>query len=93
VTDRALFALIELLHRLTHRDLPPPHLSPVPGGGLQLEWELPPRGLELEVLPDGSVAFLTVENDVVQEGPLGEEVGRLQELIGWLTQNHDRTAR
>jgi hypothetical protein len=89
ISDRALFTLVELLHRLTHRNLPPPHLSPIPGGGLQLEWEMSQRALELEVLPGGTVEYLTTERDQVREGPLGDEGKQLQDLIDWLTQGHD----
>lgn len=45
------------------RRLPIPHVSPVPGGGVQLEWENSPYALELEIFPDGFIEFLFVPDD------------------------------
>ena len=36
----------------------PPHVAPVPGGGIQLEWTLGDRELEIEVTPEGDVLYL-----------------------------------
>src|SRR5712664_3581065 len=36
-------------------DAPAPHLAPVAGGGVQLEWHLEHKELEIEVLPSGVV--------------------------------------
>jgi hypothetical protein len=38
-----------------------PRVVPISGGGLQLEWEIGSRVLELEILDDGSVEYLTME--------------------------------
>ena len=34
------------------------HVVPVPGGGLQAEWQVDNRELEIEILPDRSVEYL-----------------------------------
>jgi hypothetical protein len=39
-----------------------PRVVPISGGGLQLEWECGARSLEVEVLDDGSVEYLTCED-------------------------------
>jgi len=74
-------------------DLPMPAISPVTGGGLGIAWMLEPRRLEIEVLPDGSLEYFTVERmageEQVTEGTLprerlGETPGLMRPLIDWL---------
>lgn len=66
--------------------LPTPHISPVPGGGLQFEWHVGPRELEIEVLPDGSIEYLAVpgEEEMI-EGVL-DDTAVLDTLFRWLMQ-------
>jgi hypothetical protein len=64
-----------------------PHIGPVPGGGIQLEWHTGARDLELEILPNGSLAYLLSNNDRQDDGVLSvERVDSARELIEWLTQ-------
>ena len=64
---------------------PAPQVCPVPGGGVQLEWQARRKGLEVEVLPDGSVQFLKDDNGRMDEGPLDPtRPGGLRELVDWL---------
>lgn len=70
-------------------DQPPrPQICPVPGGGMQFEWHLPGRELEIEILPDGSMQYLAVaEDNQEMEGPL--PVNRpsvVRGLVSWLMQ-------
>lgn len=53
--DRAIEKALSLLQYLEVEDPPEPRVGPVPGGGLQMEWDHNDRGLELEIFPDGSV--------------------------------------
>ena len=60
-------------------DIPAPHVFPVPGGGVQLEWLQGDRRLEVEVLPDGSTQFVSIrDGDPVKEGeyPRGRRLRR-----------------
>src|SRR5207244_13379829 len=59
VQPSTLTKAVELLCKLGTAVEPMSHVSPVPGGGLQLEWFLPDRYLEVEVFPDGSAEYLT----------------------------------
>ena len=61
VAGRVLVAVAQV------EDLPEPHLAPVPGGGVQFEWSLGDRGLELEVLPNGDLLCLQIDGDSVRE--------------------------
>lgn len=38
-----------------------PHIVPISGGTVQLEWHIGNRLLELEILPDGSVEYLRLD--------------------------------
>ncbi len=75
----------EALSCLSFINLPPPQIFPVPGGGLQLEFEWDERELEIEFLPDGSIGYLMVaENGEMREGsiPTGSK-GDLYRLAYW----------
>lgn len=76
----------DLLAFLSPLDLPPPRIFPVPGGGVQFEFQQEPRELEIEILPDGSLEFLLVaENGELREGsiPSGSS-GEIYRLAYWL---------
>ncbi len=48
-----------------------PSVVPVPGGGVQLEWRVGGRDLEIEFLPDGSLQYLLcLGRDRFEEGNL-----------------------
>ena len=66
--------------------LPTPHVSPVSGGGVQFEWRVGPRELEIEVLPDGSIEYLAVlDGTQMVEGTLDEGAAP-GALFRWLMQ-------
>lgn len=79
----ALDSASELLVSLPFEDLPTPFVSPTSLGGVQLEWTQHGRELEIEILPDGSMEFLTVLNGTPQnEGPTSRE--EVSSLARWL---------
>lgn len=52
--------------------LPSPGVSPVSGGGVQLEWEIGSRALEVEILDTGIVQYLKSDrSEPIEEGVLG----------------------
>lgn len=63
-TKKAVDASINLLRDkyVSSIDLPAPFIVPISGGGIQIEWIIDDRELELEVLPDGSIEYLKSEN-------------------------------
>jgi len=63
---------VELLAAMEDDEPPLPRVVPVPGGGLQLEWRMGDRELEIEVLPDGSVEYLIVASNKMLEGRLAK---------------------
>jgi len=90
----ALESAGRLIGLLSLHNPPFPHVSPVPGGGVQFEWEYFGRGLEIEVLPDGTVEFLAVAEDGrMSEGQLSETHKQLPRLIRWLTSSNAAAAR
>ncbi len=88
VTNAAHRQAIRLL-TLLGRYVPEPHVGAVSGGGIQFAWELGPRVLELEVMPDGSVGFLRAFNDdEFREDVLSmERPDHLREQVNWLVQH------
>lgn len=64
-----------------------PAIMPVSGGGVQLGWHIGHRELELEVLPDGSAEYLTVEQgDPVGSGSVSiERPKQVIGLVDWAT--------
>lgn len=75
-----------LLACLARLDLPRPQIVPVPGGGIQLEFQQAGRELEIEVLPDGAIEFLLVtENGEMREGAApASATGEIYRLAFWL---------
>lgn len=66
-------------------DLPTPDVVPVPGGGIQLEWRMGSRELELEILPNGSLEFLKSEHgEPLEEGTLELSAIETTSLASWL---------
>jgi hypothetical protein len=59
-----------------------PHLAPVPGGGIQLEWDYDNRALEIEIHPSGEINFLIAEGEEVVVRPLHEKL--LFPLLTWV---------
>lgn len=80
----------ELLVSLPFEDLPVPFVSPTSIGGVQFEWAQNGRELEVEILPDGLMEFLTVNNGNPQnEGSISKE--QIPSLIRWLRNETDQS--
>lgn len=86
LTPVALASAAKLLRTVALEAVPPPYIGPVTGGGIQIEWYTPGRELEVEILPDGSVEYVTVdETGQSNDGVLPSvDDGRVQELVRWL---------
>ncbi|MBI5197979.1 MAG: hypothetical protein HZA19_05150 [Nitrospirae bacterium] len=68
----------------SQEDLPTPHLAPISGGGIQIEWNISQRDLEIEVIPDGSIRFLKAQNgEPLEEGKIVNSY-KLESLTIWL---------
>ena len=87
-------AAAELIASLSVLEPPLPHVAPVPGGGVQFEWEHGNRSLEIEVQPDGSMEYLVVDaTGEALEGSIAQKHIQVPLLIRWLTTSHDRPTR
>ncbi len=93
VTSKALEASKTVLYQLHEEVLPDPFICPVPGGGIQFEWEVGTRELELEFMPNGSIEFLTVDKaaanleDGMMEGVV-DGFSSVVVLSNWLLQGN-----
>jgi hypothetical protein len=75
--------LVRKIAELDLGDLPVPHVAPVPGGGIQFEWRVGDRELELEILPDGAIESLRAERgEPLDEAALGPS--ELHALLAWV---------
>jgi hypothetical protein len=84
VTDQALASAGSLLEQLAKPRIGfAPHVGPVVGGGLQLEWTVGVKSLEIEVLPDGRFEFLAARGNEMQEGEI-HDLFAVQSLVSWL---------
>jgi hypothetical protein len=85
ISQPAIEQAADILACLSNLDLPNLQIFPVPGGGIQLEFQQDSRELEIEILPDGSIEFLMVEGGEMREGstPYGSR-GDLYRLAYWL---------
>jgi hypothetical protein len=71
IAPEVITKAIDVLCRFRSAVEPMSHVSPVPGGGLQLEWHLRDRYLEIEVFPDESVEYLLeARGQAPEEGTL-----------------------
>jgi hypothetical protein len=86
VSPLALEEATRLLLRLEGLDVPPPHISAIPGGGVQIEWDTATRGLEVEVSGDGNLGYALYDGDVnTDSGSLpSHKTADLARLIDWL---------
>ena len=79
-----------LLFKLANLNLPHPHIVPVPGGGIQLEFQQESRELEIEILPDGLTEYLMVDKDgemlegSIHSGSPSDAKDDLYRLVHWL---------
>jgi hypothetical protein len=80
----AFQAAAKVLVRVCGQRVALPAIGPVPGGGLQLEWHIGNRELEIEILPDGSLEFLTAEGVQEEEGSLSLSDRKVVELVRWV---------
>jgi len=86
VSGEASTQALRVLSLLSGQRSTTPHIGPVAGGGLQMEWTNDHRALELEVRPDGSVEFLRVyDDDRMEEGQIApDRVDYLRQQVSWL---------
>ena len=82
----ASFGLLNSIPKTVFEDLPLPFVAPVSGGGIQLDWNVGTRELELHIMPDGSTQFLRAfGGEVLDEGPLRLSPIETRALFAWLT--------
>lgn len=76
----------KLLDVFSELEMPQPFIVPVPGGGLQFEFQKDKRELEIEILPDGSLEyFLLTEGEETEDGAVLSTPGiALHQLALWL---------
>ena len=61
VTEAALGTGMTIFKKLEGTGIPLPTVVPATGGGFALEFQVARKRLELEVLPDGAIEYLTID--------------------------------
>lgn len=83
-TEEAANAAIDLITGVDLDYFVAPRVVPVSGGGIQLEWEINARSLELEIFDDGTIEYLRTENGrPLDEGHI-HRIEEVQPLFLWL---------
>jgi hypothetical protein len=81
----AVETVIDLLQRIDDRNLPAVRIVPVSGGGVQLEWRVSTRELQLEIASDGTAQYLQIEGGQPQrEEEITSTADRMPPLLEWL---------
>jgi hypothetical protein len=85
-TSAAIMSAVAQVVRIDLRNLPVPHVAPVSGGGIQLIWQNDERTLDLEILPNGNMEYLTSQGRTHRlEGELTPtDYQMTQALIAWV---------
>ena len=83
LTEAAKQSAMALLSLLRSYATPSMRIDAVSGGGLQFEWEIGLRTLEIEILPDGTVEYLVADGDNMLEGAINDQ-SMLIGLLRWL---------
>jgi len=60
----------------------PYFVAPLPYGGVQLEWREPGREIEIEIAPDGTLAYLLIEREGVARRFTEQEDVSLDDAVG-----------
>lgn len=83
----AIGVAVRLLRSLIHYSLPAPFVSPLRGGGLQVEWQQAERELEVEFWDAPEIEYLKVlEDRSMEEGRCPSSDSKaLRQLVKWLT--------
>jgi len=85
IESRVLEQAGRVLSALEVEDAPSLSISPVPGGGVQLEWQCAGRELEIEILPDCTLQFLAVFGGGMEEGVVpSPSIDVIRCLFEWL---------
>ena len=66
-TARTLISLFTLKYRVPLPRILPFHISPIPGGGIQIEWRFERSELEVNVGSDGTLSYLLIQNEGDEE--------------------------
>jgi len=94
IDARAIESATQLVSRLSPEIFRAPAVAPLPAGGIQLEWEVDDRSLEVFILPTGDLELLIespelgeVEHGGVVSLPLPSDT--LERLTAYVIWVHD----
>ena len=85
-SEVAIMAAVRLILRIDLESFLSPLVVPVAGGGVQLEWSLGSREVEIEINDRGSAEYLKSSGGKpIEEGPIAlPDLPRIRALLTWL---------
>jgi len=85
-SSTALEIVMDLLLKIDHPNLPSTDVVPVSGGGLQLEWNVSDREIQLEISSEGTAQYLQIERGrpVREEEIAALSTEQVKLLLAWL---------
>jgi hypothetical protein len=90
-TARAMGAASHLIvEATTHVGKVPSDVMPFPNGGLQVIWELSEREIQVDVGPDGSLGYLTVDRGGGRPEMTESSCASLSDVLALVAQPHRR---
>ena len=84
ISVRATIATNYVLSLISFLRMSAPHIAPVPGGGIQLEWDADDRSLEIEIDEAGECEYLVSRAEEIYVAPLSAPEQMLPVLLKWL---------
>ncbi len=84
VDPTALATARLFLSHLQVEDLPMPHLSPIPTGGIGFHWRVGERDLEIEIGPGAGIRCLRTLLPQMRMDEDEVDIVRAQEVLAWL---------
>jgi hypothetical protein len=90
ISETALAQARDFLSSLDD-NVPSPMIVPVPGGGIQFEWQVDGKELEIEIRSDGEIEYLKVcKDETTEESQVSSIADPLvKDLVGWLLSDQD----
>ncbi|MBW8000439.1 MAG: hypothetical protein FVQ80_00250 [Planctomycetes bacterium] len=86
ISDDIIDAAKNFLGQLEYEYVEVPHIIPISGGGIQFEWQVGDRELELEFIDSVTISFLKVRNDEpIEENQFNRnDFNASRNVIQWL---------
>jgi hypothetical protein len=84
---------LQIVRRHVPAGFAPSELLVTPGGGIELDWQKDGKGLEIEILADGSIEVVKCVNGLRVTETLDEPDWRIGEAFAWFERSNTFDSR